>query len=321
MSADIRFDDQVVIITGAGRGLGRAHARYLAARGAAIVVNDLGTDLAGGGTDAVLARAVVEEIEAQGGQAVASGANVETTAGAEAIVAAAIERFGRVDAVINNAGILAYKLFPEVELDSLMRHLAVHVAGTFNVTRAAWPHMVGRGYGRVVNTSSSGLFGSAGMLPYSTCKGALVSMTGALAEAGAAHGIKVNAIAPAAETRMVTDTSLRAGVGLPPVEDDRPQDPTRAPEAVSPMIAVLAHQSCPVTGQILSSGLGRLARIFVGETEGFVEPGLGPEEILMRWERIVQPGRYTTPASTAEYVTHREAQIAAAAGSTAPHDS
>jgi NAD(P)-dependent dehydrogenase (short-subunit alcohol dehydrogenase family) len=306
----VRFDDQVVILTGAGRGLGRAHAIYLAAHGAKVVVNDLGTNMDGSGADSVLAQSVADEITAAGGEAVANGASVTETAGAESIVADALGHFGRVDAVINNAGIITYDPFPEMTLERLMQHLSIHVAGTFNVTRAAWPHMVNQGYGRVVTTTSAGLFGAAPLLAYSTCKGALVSMTRSLAEAGAEHGIKVNGLAPAAETRMVTDATLRARVGLPPAEGDPEPDPLRAPEAVSPMVAVLIHESCPVTGEILSSGLGRLARIFLAETEGFVEPGLGPEEILERWDDIVAPGKYTVPAGTSEYVARREAQIA-----------
>jgi NAD(P)-dependent dehydrogenase (short-subunit alcohol dehydrogenase family) len=308
--ADLRFDDQVVIVTGAGRGLGRVHAIYLAQRGAKVVVNDLGTEMDGTGSDVALARSVVEEIAAAGGQAVANGASVTTTEGAESIVADALERFGRIDAVVNNAGIITYDPFPEVTVERLMQHLSIHVAGTFNVTRAAWPQMAKQGYGRVVTTTSAGLFGAAPLLAYSTCKGALVSMTRSLAEAGAEHGIKVNGLAPAAETRMVTDATLRARVGLPPAEADREPDPERAPETVSPMLAVLVHESCPVTGEVLSAGLGRLARIFVAETQGFVGRGLGPEQVLERWDEIVTPGRYTEPAGTSEYVARREAQIA-----------
>lgn len=306
----MRFDDQVVIVTGAGRGLGRAHAIYLAARGAKLVVNDLGTGMDGTGEDLALAQSVVDEIVADGGEAVANGASVTTTAGAESIVADALERFGRVDAVVNNAGIITYDPFPEMTLERLMQHLSIHVAGTFNVTRAAWPQMTRQGYGRVVTTTSAGLFGAAPLLAYSTCKGALVSMTRSLAEAGAEHGIKVNGIAPAAETRMVTDATLRARVGLPPAEAEQAPDPERAPETVSPMLALLVHASCPVTGEILSAGLGRLARIFVAETQGFVAPGLRPEQLLERWEEIVAPGRFTQPAGTSEYVARREAQIA-----------
>ncbi len=310
MSDELRFDDQVVILTGAGRGLGRAHARYLAARGARVVVNDLGTGMDGSGADLTLAQAGVDEIVADGGQAVANGDSVTTTEGAEAIVATALDSFGRVDAVINNAGIITYDPFPELTLDRLMTHLGIHVAGTFNVTRAAWPRMVEQGYGRVVTMTSAGLFGSAPMLAYSTCKGALVSMTRALADAGRDHGIKVNGVAPVAETRMVSDATLRARVGLPPAEETAAPDPERAPEKVSPMVALLASAACPVSGEILSSGLGRLARIFVAESEGFVERGLGPEQLLERWDAIMAPGAYTEPASTAEYVARREAQVA-----------
>jgi NAD(P)-dependent dehydrogenase (short-subunit alcohol dehydrogenase family) len=313
----LRFDGQVVIVTGAGRGLGRAYAIYLAARGAGVLVNDLGTGMDGTGADPALARSVAEEITAAGGRAHASGASVASTEGAESIVADALERFGRVDAVINNAGIITYDPFPQLTLERLRQHLAIHVEGTFNVTRAAWPHMVDQGYGRVLSTTSAGLFGSAPLLAYSTCKGALVSMTRSLAEAGAAHGIKVNGVAPAAETRMVTDSTLRAHVGLPALPAETVSDPGRAPEAVSPLVAVLAHRSCPVSGELLSAGLGRLARIFLAESEGIVAPGLEPEQILERWQEIVDLEDYAVPAATAEYVARREALIAGAAVSDA----
>lgn len=315
---DLHFDDRVVIVTGAGRGLGRAHALHLAARGARVVVNDLGTDMAGKGADATFASDVAAEIVAAGGQAVASGASVTTTAGAESMVAAALEHFGRVDVVVANAGIITFDPFPALTLERLTEHLEIHVAGTFNVARAAWPHLVDQGYGRIVTTTSAGLFGSAPLLAYSTCKGALVSLTRSLAEAGAGHGIKVNGLAPAAETRMVTDPHLRARVGLPPVDDDAPPAPSRGPGTVTPMLAVLAHEDCPVTGEILSAGLGRMARIFVAETEGIVEPGLTSEGILARWDDIVTAGDITTPPGTSAYVAHREAQIAARPGARLP---
>src|SRR5689334_22253780 len=153
----VRFDGRVAVVTGAGRGIGRAYARLLADRGASVVVNDLGGSMAGDGADAGPASAVVAEITAAGGAAIADTSDVSTVAGADALIGTAVSEFGRVDALINNAGIVRWASFPDADADTLERHLAVHVAGAFNTTHAAWPHFVSQGYGRVVMTTSTGL--------------------------------------------------------------------------------------------------------------------------------------------------------------------
>ena len=180
-SSALRFDGRVAIVTGAGRGIGRAHALALADRGAKVVVNDVGGALAGHGSDAGPAAAVVAEIVAAGGDAVANVASVADEAGAASIVADAIEHFGRIDIVVNNAGNLDAGGLPELTADAVARHLDVHVLGSLNVTRAAWPHLVEQGYGRIVLTASVGFFGSAHLLAYSTAKGATVSLARSLA--------------------------------------------------------------------------------------------------------------------------------------------
>ncbi len=309
MLEELRFDDRAVVVTGAGRGLGRAHALLLASRGANVVVNDLGAELSGAGNDPSPAESVVQEIVAAGGQAVPSTASVADEQGAASIVATALDHYGRLDAVINNAGILTVDHFGEMPLDVLMRHFSVHVAGTFNVTRAAWPHLTARGHGRVVLTTSSAIFGAGHLIGYSTCKAALIGLGRSLAQAGAADGVRVNLLAPAAETRMVTDPQLRADSGLPPISRQAAADESRAAAEVSPVIAVLAHESCPVNGEIISAGGGRLARIYLAETGGVVAPGLSPEEVLATWEAIVDPAGSVAPGSTSEYVRHREARI------------
>ena len=283
--SEYTFDGRVAVVTGAGRGIGRAYALLLADAGARVVVNDLGGGMEGDGADAEPASTVAAEIAAAGGVAVADTNDVATAAGAQALVDAAVGRFGRVDILINNAGIIRWASFPEADADNLARHLAVHVAGSFNTTRSAWPHMVEQGYGRVVMTTSAGIFGLRANLSYATAKGGVIGLTRSLATEGAAHGITVNAIAPAAFTRM-------AGPG--------PDIPEMSPDLVAPMVAFLAHEDCPVSGEIYAAGAGRFARMFIASTDGYVHSGsherddrrrraeLGDDQ---RRDRLLRPGR------------------------------
>jgi NAD(P)-dependent dehydrogenase (short-subunit alcohol dehydrogenase family) len=278
------FEGRVAVVTGAGRGIGRSYARLLAARGARVVVNDLGGSKQGVGADAAPAAAVAEEILAAGGTAIADASDVASTEGAQTLVDAAVERFGRVDVVVNNAGIIRWAGLPEADADNLASHLAVHVGGSFNVTRGAWPHMVEQGYGRIVMTTSAGLFGLPENLSYAAAKGATVGLTRSLATAGASHGIKVNAIAPAATTRMAG----RAAAATPEM----------SPDLVAPMVAFLAHEACPVTGEIYAAGAGRFARVFIAETEGYVHAGTTPtiEDVARNWATINDETGYCVPA-------------------------
>lgn len=308
----MRFDDRVAVVTGAGRGLGRAYALALAGRGARVVVNDLGGSLFGDGADAAPAAAVAAEIQAAGGEALANDADVVSDDGAASIIDAAVGAWGRVDIVVNNAGILVPGALPDLEPADLRRHLDVHVVGAFNVTRSAWPHLVEQDYGRVVMTTSVGMFGGEHLVSYATAKGACVSLGRSLAAAGRTHGILVNMIAPAADTRMVTDPVFREHSGLPPLAPEYAPDPSRDPERAAPMLLVLAHESCPCTGEVLSAGLGRFARVFWAETAGLVATELGPEELRARWEEVVDTSSHVVPASTSDAVRAREARIAAA---------
>jgi NAD(P)-dependent dehydrogenase (short-subunit alcohol dehydrogenase family) len=287
---EYRFDGRVAVVTGAGRGIGRAYARLLAERGATVVVNDLGASTGGSGSDAAPATEAVDEIVAAGGSAVADTHDVSSAEGAAALVDAAVERFGRVDALVNNAGIIRWAGMPDVDEDNLDRHLAVHVGGSFNTTRAAWPHMAAQGYGRVVMTTSAGLFGLPDNTSYATAKGAVVGLARSLATAGAEHGITVNCIAPGAMTRMAgqagdtTDTHM-------------------SPELVAPMVALLAHEACPVSGEIYAAGFGRFARIFIGMAPGYVHTGSAPtiEDVADQWAAVNDEAGYGIPASLPEW--------------------
>jgi NAD(P)-dependent dehydrogenase (short-subunit alcohol dehydrogenase family) len=279
------FEGRVAVVTGAGRGIGRAHARLLADRGARVVVNDLGGSREGVGADVEPATTVAAEIDAAGGVAIADNSDVATPARAQSLVDAAVEQFGRIDILINNAGIIRWAGFPEADADNLARHLAVHVTGSFNTTRSAWPHMVEQGYGRIVMTTSTGMFGLPDNLSYATAKGAVVGLTRSLTTAGAAHGIKVNLIAPAAMTRMA---------GQPGNEENAQM----SPELVAPMVAYLAHEACPVSGEIYAAGAGRFARIFIASTEGYVHSTPEPtiEDVVENWGTINDETGYYVPA-------------------------
>ena len=274
------------MITGAGRGLGRAYALLLAARGASIVVNDLGGSLEGDGADAGPATGVVEEIGAGGGVAIADANDVSSTDGANALIDAALESFGRVDIVINNAGIMRWAGMPEVNREHLRRHLAVHVGGSFNTARAAWPHMTQRGYGRIVMTASTGMFGLPENVSYATAKAGVVGLTRSLATAGARHGIKVNAIAPVAATRMGGDMN----------------DTNVAPELVAPMAALLAHEDCPANGEIYEAGAGRFARIFIASTRGYLPSDPTIEDLAAHWDAVNEEAGYYVPADLMDWM-------------------
>ena len=286
------FEGRVAVVTGAGRGIGRAHALLLAGRGADVVVNDLGGSMAGEGEDAGPASDVAGEIVAAGGAAIADTSDVATAEGAQALVDAAVERFGRVDVLINNAGIVRWAGFPEADLDNLTRHLDVHVAGSFNTARAAWPHMIEQGYGRIVMTTSTGMLGLPNNLSYAAAKAGVVGLTRSLNVAGAEHGILVNAIAPVAWTRM-------AG----PRGDDADAPPHMTPDLVSPMVAFLAHESCPVSGEIYVAGAGRFARLFIASTEGYVHSAPEPtiEDVAEHWASINDETGYYVPADLNEW--------------------
>lgn len=287
MSA-LGYDGKVAIITGAGGGLGRQHALMMAKRGALIVVNDLGGSIDGVGSNASAAQIVVDEIKAIGGEAVADHNTVATPEGGQAIVQTAIDTYGRVDIVINNAGILRDKAFHNMTPDLLNPVLDVHLKGAFYVTQPAFVHMREQGYGRIISTSSAaGVFGNFGQTNYGAAKMGLVGFTRVLGVEGARFNIKANAIAPLAMTRMTEDI-------LGALKDKL------APELVSPLVAFLAHEECPVSGQLFSVGGGRVAHVFLGETNGYYSPTLTPEDVQNNWEMITNRENYAVPNNLGE---------------------
>lgn len=271
---ELRFDDRVAVITGAGRGLGRAYALLLAARGAKVVVNDPGVSMQGNDMDAGPAQEVVEEIRAAGGEAIACTASVATPPGGQAIIDAALNAFGRIDILIHNAGTVRGAPLKEMTQEDFDTVLDVHLRGAFHVVRPAFALMCAAGYGRVVLTTSiGGLYGSYNQANYCAAKGGLIGLSNVIALEGAADGVKCNAIVPAAVTRMAEgrDTSV-----YPPM----------SPELVAPAVAWLAHESCSITGEMLTSIAGRVAKAYVVETRGVYQGAWTIEDVARQMDAI-----------------------------------
>ena len=286
--SDIRFDKRVAVVTGAGGGLGKTYAVELARRGARVVVNDLGGATDGTGGSSSAADATVAEIEAAGGEAVASYDSVATPEGGAAIVKTAIDRFGGIDIVINNAGILRDKSFVKMEPADLMAVLDVHLRGAFFVSQPAFRHMKEKGYGRFLFTSSAaGIFGNFGQTNYGAAKMGLVGLSNVLAVEGAKSNIKSNVIAPIARTRMTEQL-------LGPLAEHL------APEQVTPLACYLVSEECNLTHEVFSVGGGRYARIFTGLCRGWVagkgsRPSL--EDVRDHMKEIMSTEGFTVPAS------------------------
>lgn len=275
---DLRFDGDVALVTGAGRGIGRAHALELARRGARIVVNDPGGGVDGGaGNEDNPAAAVVAEIVAAGGTAVANRDSVATPAGGAAMVAQAIDEFGRLDIVVNNAGILRDSSFGKLTPADLDPVIDVHLRGAFHVLVPAWAHMKAAGHGRIVNTTSgTGLFGNFGQANYGAAKAGLLGLTRVLAVEGRKLGIAANVLAPAARTRMTEELLGAVGDLL-------------TPESVAPVVAYLAHRDCELNGHVLTVGGGHVAAVLLTVTRGITEANLTAESIRDRMAEILDP--------------------------------
>jgi NAD(P)-dependent dehydrogenase (short-subunit alcohol dehydrogenase family) len=285
------FEGKVAIVTGAAEGLGREHALLLADRGASVVVNDVGgaVDGTGGGVDP--GQRVVNEIKAAGGEAVLDTNSVATSEGGAAIVQGALDSYGRVDIVVNNAGILRDRSFHHMGPDLIDPVFDVHLRGAFYVTQPAWVHMREQSYGRiVVTTSNVGLFGNFGQANYGAAKMGLVGLANVLAQEGERYNIKINAIAPTAGTRMTRQ-----------IFGDRLADKL-APGLVSPLVAWLVHEDCPVSGHIYSVGGGRIARVFVAEGRGYVKTDgpLTAEDVRDSFDEIEQTDDFMLLCSAAD---------------------
>ena len=289
MSGLLRFDGKVALVTGAGGGLGRTHALLLASRGAKVLVNDLGSGPSGGGGDVGPSQKVANEITAAGGVA---AANTDSVTEGQRIVDAALDRFGRIDIVINNAGFLRDVAFHNMKDADWSDIYQVHLYGAFRVTHAAWPHLRKQGYGRVVNTSSAaGIYGNFGQTNYSSMKLAVHGFTQALAVEGRSKNIFVNTIAPAADSRLTRTVMSEAQ--LKPMQ----------PDYVSPLAAYLSHEKCQETGGLFEVGGGWVGKLRWERTRGAYLPtknGLSIEDIDEAWTMITDFASADHPGSMAE---------------------
>ena len=288
---DIRFDDRVCLVTGAGSGLGKSHVLEFARRGAKVVVNDLGGNVDGTGAGSAAADLVVKEIEEAGGTAVANYDSVSTQEGGEAIVQTALDNFGRVDILVNNAGILRDRSFAKMSREEIEAVLDVHLKGAFFVSQPAFRAMKANNYGRIISTASAaGVFGNFGQANYGAAKMGLVGLSNVLAQEGQKNGITSNVIAPIAATRMTT--GIMDGLGL-----------QLDPEYVTSMVVYLASEQCELTHEIFSVGAGRYARVFVGLCPGWADTSsemVSAEAVRDHIDNIRDEDGYEVPANAAE---------------------
>jgi NAD(P)-dependent dehydrogenase (short-subunit alcohol dehydrogenase family) len=288
MPGQISLAGKVAVVTGAGRGLGRAYVELLAERGARVVVNDLGTDVSGFGKDAAVAEQVAEFIRSRGGEAIADGSDVSTPEGGRDLVATAIGHFRRIDLLVNNAGICGSQLFEDASLDDFDHYWRVHLGGPVNTVQAAWPHMVAQRHGKIILTTSvAGLFGIRGQATYAAAKCAVVGLMRILAIEGAEHGILVNTISPAGYTRMhpAAGSRLAAAAG----------QAAMPAEAVAPAIVWLASDGCSETNSIYHVEAGAIQRIAIVMGPGFYDPHLTPESIAENYAKAGSIDGFSEP--------------------------
>jgi len=276
--SELRFDDRVAVVTGAGRGLGRSYALLLASRGAKVVVNDTGASLTGDGADTDPAEAVVREIEATGGEAVACTESVATPAGGRAIIQTALDHYGRIDILVHNAGTVRRAALTDMSYEDFDAVLDVHLRGAFHVVRPAFPLMRVAHYGRIVLTSSiGGLYGNHDVANYAVAKAGVIGLSNVAALEGAADDVKCNVIVPSAVTRMAEGLDTSA---YPPM----------CPDQVAPVVGWLAHQSCSISGEMLIAVAGRVARASVAESAGVYRPSWSIEDVGENLDAIRDAG-------------------------------
>jgi NAD(P)-dependent dehydrogenase (short-subunit alcohol dehydrogenase family) len=291
---ELRFDGKVAIVTGAGRGLGRDYALLLARRGAHVVVNDLGHGPDGSPSDETPANEVVAEISAFGGQAIASRGNVISDA--DAIVQSAIDSFGRLDILINNAGYSGGGLFPDISQQDWDAMICTHVGGAVNMSRAAWPHLAAAGAGRIVNMSSASAFGGPYTSHYATAKSAMIGLTRSLAGEGAAVGLTMNTVMPSAYTRLTAQ-----------IPDERLRDYLSAhfpPSRVAPFVAWLAHEATTVNGEIFSVGGGTATRVVLAVTDNIHVSEDTPEQWAKKGPELLKKSDLEIPMNMIEKLCH-----------------
>jgi NAD(P)-dependent dehydrogenase (short-subunit alcohol dehydrogenase family) len=288
-----RFDGRVAVITGGGRGLGREYALMLAAKGAKLLINDNGSAIVGSGADAGPAQDVVAEIKAAGGEAVACTESVATPEGGQAIIQAALDAFDRIDILIHNAGNVRYGSLEEISYEDFKAVVDVHLMGAFHVVRPAFPVMAKAGYGRVILTGSiGGLYGTNNVVNYGVSKAGMIGLNNVVAIEGVDKGIKSNIILPGAVTRMAD--------GL-----DISQYPPMGPDLVAPVVGWLAHESCSVSGEMLVSMAGRVARAFISETEGLYRPSWTIDDVAANIEAIRDTTKqWILPPAQGGYIDH-----------------
>jgi NAD(P)-dependent dehydrogenase (short-subunit alcohol dehydrogenase family) len=281
---ELRFDGRTAVVTGAGGNpsLGRSHALLLAQRGANVVVNDIGKlPAALGYSGEASAEAVVAEIRARGGNATADTNSVATEEGAAAIIRTALDAFGSIDILINNAGICRVVSFEEMTPADFRQSIEVNLMGTVWMCRAAWKHMKANGYGRIVNTSSGSMAGFAWQTAYAAAKAGVFSFTRSLAAEGADHGIKANILIPGAYTRMVLAAQADTSPWISHAREHLP------PDVVSPALAFLAHETCPFTGECIESMGGHIRRMYLARTPGFSAQTMTAEAVADRWQEAM----------------------------------
>lgn len=279
----MRFDGRTAIVTGAGGnpGMGRCHAMLLAERGANVVVNDVGHPGVANYDDSSSAEKVAREIIAAGGKAVASTHSVASEEGAKAIVQVALDAFGGIDILVNNAAVSVASPIYEMSSAHVRQHIEVNLLGQIWMVRAVWPHMRAAGYGRIVNIGSGSFGGMAPMSVYGTTKGGVFSLTRGIALEGEQFGIKANTVHPGAFTRMVASQHEESSSIYQFARDNLP------PEKTSPVVAFLAHEACPVTGETFDSVGGEVRRIYIAATKGIRDPGITLESLAKHWDEVM----------------------------------